>query len=171
MSRLWLLVVLLLACKADPDDPIGPDADGADTKPDGNVHRDGGPSDGGDVPIDALLDVCEEATLHSDLAWIQAHVFTPSCATATCHSGTSADVGLRLDAGQAHGNLVDRGASTQPGWVRVLPGSTTTSYLVVALGRTPGPPPRDGFMPLGADPLCVEKLEAIERWIVEGARP
>ena len=40
-----------------------------------------------------------------------------------------------------------------------------------SLGRAEGPPPRDGFMPLGADPLCVEKLEAIERWILAGAPP
>jgi hypothetical protein len=80
-------------------------------------------------------------------------------------------VGLNLSAGAAYNNLVNKGASTVTGWTRVTPGSLATSYLAVSLGRAEGPPPRDGYMPLGADPLCLEKLEAIERWILAGAQP
>lgn len=121
---------------------------------------------------DAPWTPCDEATLHSDFAWIEAHILVPSCATAGCHTGAASPaVGLRLDAGVAYANLVDKGASTVAGWIRVVPGSIASSYLAVSLGRADGPPPRDGFMPLGADPLCVEKLEAIERWIVQGAPP
>jgi hypothetical protein len=118
-----------------------------------------------------MADPCEQATQHSDLAWIQDHIFTPSCATAMCHAGPSPVVDLSLAAGAARSNLVGKGASTQPGWIRVVAGHPTASYLVVALGQTPGPPPRDGFMPLGAAPLCVEQLDAIERWITAGALP
>jgi hypothetical protein len=64
---------------------------------------------------------------------------------------------------------VNKGSSTQTGWVRVVPGSLEASYLLVALGRVPGPKPRDGFMPLESPALCEEKLEAIERWILAGA--
>ena len=96
-------------------------------------------------------------------------MFTPSCATGNCHRGASPEVGLSLEAGFAYGNLVNHDASTQPGWKRVVPGAIATSYLVVAFGRAAGPPPRDGTMPLGAPPLCVEKLAAIERWITAGA--
>lgn len=169
--RLRLLVVVLAvsACGKDGTslDPERPDAA---VGPDGTTA----PADAADFPDpqpDATVQLteCQEATQHADLAWIQQKVFTPSCATAMCHAGQSPEVGLNLEAGRAHANLVSRNASTAAGWVRVVPGSLATSYLVVALGRTAGPPPRDGFMPLGTDPLCVEKLEAVERWIVAGA--
>jgi hypothetical protein len=113
------------------------------------------------------LTLCEEATLHSDLAWIEAKVFVPRCAS--CHGGANPDVGLSLAAGQARSNLVGVGSSTQSGWVRVVAGSPSTSYLMVALGRASGPPPPDGFMPLGSPALCVEIHQAIERWIAAGA--
>jgi hypothetical protein len=172
MSRLTLLwIVFVIACKPNGDRSADDDSSGPDSGApvvDGPVAADAG------VLADAMIGnptVCEEATLHSDFAWLQANIFTPSCATATCHFGPNGDVGLRLEEGEAYTNLVNKGASTQAGWVRVVPGSPSTSYLVVALGRASGPPPRDGFMPLGADPLCVEKLESIERWIARGAQP
>jgi hypothetical protein len=141
----------------DADDPVVPPGDGDVPDPDALVDA--------SVP----LTLCQEATQHSDFAWLQANVFTPSCATAGCHRGTDASVGLRLDVGQAYNNLVNKGSSTQPGWVRVVPGSLGASYLVVSFGRADGPPPRDGFMPLGADALCTEIHEAVERWILAGA--
>lgn len=128
------------------------------TKPGETAAPDAGP-----------LSACDEAKQHSDFTWIQNNIFTPSCATATCHAGPNPDVGLTLEAGKAYNNLVNKGASTVTGWTRVVPGSLAQSYLAVSLGRAEGPPPRDGFMPIGADPLCVEKLEAIERWILAGA--
>lgn len=168
-----LFLVLAAAC--------GRDGTSLDPRPDGGVivAPDGKiitPADAPDFPDpepDATVQLteCEEATQHADLAWIQQRIFTPSCATAMCHAGASPEVGLSLEAGRAYTNLVNRNASTAAGWRRVVPGSLATSYLVVAVGRTPGPPPRDGFMPLGTDPLCVEKLEAVERWIVAGAAP
>lgn len=158
MRCLGVLVCALAAC--------GNDSSTVD--PDGGVVID---PDGDAVP-DAMLTDCEEAASHSDLAWIQDKIFTPSCASSSCHGGPEPEVGLDLSAGRAHANLVDRGSSTVAGWVRVVPGSPTESYLVVSVGRAPGPPPRDGFMPIGGvEPLCVEKLEAIERWIAEGAQP
>ena len=114
-------------------------------------------------------DACAEAALHSDFAWIQQHVLTPSCATAMCHAGAEPSVDLTLEAGKAYPNLVNKGASTASGWIRVVPGSPDQSYLMVALGRAPGPMPRDGFMPIGAPALCAEKLDAVARWISAGA--
>lgn len=115
--------------------------------------------------------ICAEAKAHGDFDWIQQHVFTPSCASSHCHGGSDPEVGLSLEAGKALGNLVDHSASTAQGWDRVVPGSPSQSYLLVALGRGAGPMPRDGFMPLGAEPLCTEKIDAIERWIILGAGP
>jgi len=169
--RLFLLLVAA-AC--------GKDGTSLDTHPDGGVivAPDGkiiSPPDAPDAPAsepDAAVELteCQEATQHADLAWIQQKVFTPSCATAMCHAGADPEVGLNLEAGRAYANLVNRNASTVQNWRRVVPGSPATSYLVVAFGRADGPPPRDGFMPLGAAPLCVEKLEAVERWILAGAQ-
>ncbi|MBA3395033.1 MAG: hypothetical protein H0T89_20470 [Deltaproteobacteria bacterium] len=171
LVALPLAALPLAGCGNDSGTAGGGGGDDDPGAPDAGPQRDGAPtttSDGGTLPEPT---VCQQATMHSDLAWIQANVFTPSCATAMCHSGSEPEVGLRLDPGTSYNNLVNKGASTVSGWTRVVPGSLETSYLVVAFGRTPGPPPRDGFMPLGADPLCVEKLEAIERWILAGAPP
>lgn len=112
---------------------------------------------------------CTDAAQHSDLAWLQQHVLSPSCATAMCHSGDAPAVDLSLEAGEAYANLVNKGASTASGWIRVVPGSPTESYLMVALGRAPGPMPEDGFMPLGSPALCGAKLDAVARWITAGA--
>ncbi len=126
--------------------------------------------DGGAPPGDsAAFDACVEAARHSDLAWLQDHVFTPSCATAMCHRGTSPSVGLSLAPDETYGNLVNHDASTASGWIRVVPGSPEQSYLMVALGRARGPMPEDGFMPLGGPALCAGKLDAVARWISAGA--
>lgn len=152
MSRFALAaLVMLAACGTDVAQPDVPDA--IEVVPDAA----------------AVKTACEEAELHSDLAWIQQHVFTPSCATAACHDADEPEVYLSVADGMAYSNLVNVGASTVDGWKRVVPGSPGTSYLMVALGRAEGPPPRDGFMPLLAEPLCAEKLAAIERWIAQGA--
>lgn len=167
-SLLVIVTVIATGCGKDGTSvDTGPDG-GVVVAPDGRIIA---ASDAPGAEPDAIVELteCQEATQHADLAWIQQKVFTPSCATAMCHAGAEPEVGLSLEAGRAYANLVNRNSSTMPGWRRVVPGSLATSYLVVAFGRTEGPPPRDGFMPLGAEPLCVEKLEAVERWIVGGA--
>lgn len=163
------VLITFAACAKEGTSIDNPDG-GVTTLPDGKIVPIDAPATTDPDAATALTD-CDEAKMHSDLAWIQQKVFTPSCATAMCHSGPDPEVGLNLDAGRAYANLVNKGASTEDGWIRVVPGDLATSYLVVAFGRTPGPPPPDGFMPLGADPLCVEKLEAVERWILAGANP
>ncbi len=168
MRTSLLLLLIAAAC--------GKDGTSLDTNPDGGVAPDGmvvGVSDAAASEPDAIVELteCQEAMQHSDLAWIQQKIFTPSCATAECHAGSDPEVGLNLEAGRAYANLVNKNASTVQGWQRVVPGTLATSYLVVAFGRADGPPPRDGFMPLGANALCVEKLEAVERWILAGAQP
>ena len=173
----WMLILVTAgACGNDRESVLGPDA-GVVIAPDGRIiSPDGRVPDGGDAGMDGPdaavpLTECEEAALRSDLAWIQDNIFTPSCAIGGCHVGPNADVGLRLEVGQSHANLVNRGSSTASGWTRVVPGSLAASYLMVTLRRADGPAPGEGFMPLRADALCVEKLGAIERWILAGAPP
>ena len=161
-SRNFLLMLFAAAC-------------GGDTSSERTSSADAGASSDGSTATNpdaaGAATICDQAKTHSDFAFIQQHIFTPSCATAMCHGGAEPEVGLNLSAGEAYANLVNKGSSTVDGWTRVTPGSLATSYLAVSLGRVEGPPPRDGYMPLGADPLCLEKMEAIERWILAGAQP
>lgn len=150
MHRL-ALVVLLAACGTEGTDPI------SDELPDGDVST--------DPPVGS----CADATRHSDFAWIQDHVFTPTCTGAPCHDATEPT--LSLTKGNAYVSLVNQPTESLSGWTRVVPGSPQTSYLMVALGREPGPEPNSGFMPVDAEPLCAEKLDALERWIAQGALP
>jgi hypothetical protein len=172
----WLLAICVAACGGDRatslEEPLGDASqaleDGA-AAADAPTPGDAPPHDGA-PPIDSLpATVCEEAALHSDLAWIEANVFVPRCSE--CHGGASPDAGLRLEIGHSRNQLVNIPSSTKGSpWVRVAPGSVANSYLMVALNRTPGPASSLGFMPLGSAPLCDPILDAIERWIVAGAQ-
>lgn len=181
--KLCLALLLAAACGNDAaidGSDAGPGGGGGGGGDGGGGGGGGGTVDDAGTPVsghaavtpDAMWTDCQEATLHSEFTWIQDNIFTPTCATAQCHSGPNSAVHLNLGAGAAYNNLVNKGASTVSGWTRVVPGSLASSYLVVSLGRADGPMPRDGYMPLGDDyPLCIEKLEAIERWIIQGAQP
>ena len=115
---------------------------------------------------------CQEATSHSDFAWIQANVFTPSCAVGGCHHASAAGAGhLSLDTGLAHTELVNTASTSATSWMRVVPSDTAKSYLLVAIGAQSGPRPSDGLMPLGSPPLCAAEVDAIRRWIEAGAPP
>ncbi|HMG23543.1 MAG TPA: hypothetical protein VK607_19550 [Kofleriaceae bacterium] len=115
---------------------------------------------------------CEEAASHSDLAWLQANVFTPSCAVGACHRGSAANAGhLSLEPGLAHAQLVNTASTSATTWMRVVPSNATRSYLLVAIGAASGPLPSDGVMPLGNPILCAAKRDAIKRWIEAGAPP
>ena len=143
MSRAVCLVLCFSACTAAT----------SDTGPDGGT--------GG---------TCEEARSHSDLAWIQANIFTASCALGACHRGTALSAGrLSLEAGTSHAQLVNTASTSATSWMRVVPSDTAHSYLLVAIGAQSGPLPSDGVMPLGSSVLCSEKRDAIKRWIEAGA--
>lgn len=115
---------------------------------------------------------CEEAANHSDLAWIQSNVFDRSCSTPSCHRGVATNAGfLDLGAGHARDQLVGITSTSSTSWKRVVPGDVSRSYLLVAIGQIAGPRPVDGIMPLGGPMLCVEKRDAIQRWIEAGAAP
>jgi hypothetical protein len=161
MHRMRKLLCLALLAACGTDVPTAPDASEPVSTSDGGASS----SDG----AQALGD-CQAAAEHADLPWIQEHVLTPSCANGMCHGGAEPKVDLSLVASVARAQLVGHDSSTQPGWIRVVPGDPAHSYLLVALGRGEGPMPRDGFMPLGPQgPLCQEKIDAIERWITAGA--
>jgi hypothetical protein len=128
-------------------------------------------------PADDVSDIdaspsCVEAQSHSDLAWIQSNVFTPSCANFTaCHQGAASQAGgLDLEAGRSRAALVDVTSDRFPEWKLVVPNMPSMSYLMVVLGQYPGPLDEDiGTMPYNSRLLCKEKRDAIERWIAAGA--
>jgi hypothetical protein len=127
-------------------------------------------ADPGMTPDGGAGTACEEAKTHNDLAWIQANVFTPSCAVGGCHHAAAAGAGhLSLDDGLSHLQLVNTASTTATSWMRVVPSDASKSYLLVALGAESGPRPVDGVMPLGRPPLCSDEVAAIQRWIMAGA--
>ncbi|HLU68241.1 MAG TPA: hypothetical protein VKZ63_18280 [Kofleriaceae bacterium] len=139
----------------------------------------GGGSDAGSSTPDAGPDpLCLEAADHSDLEWIQANVFTRSCASFTsCHQGSALSAGgLNLEEGMVPGTIVDvpsdLAADRGTPMDIVEPGDPQASYLMHILGRYGKTPeenplidPAIGIMPFNNAELCDEKIAAIERWI------
>lgn len=97
---------------------------------------------------------------------IQSNVFTPTCATAGCHSGAGAPQGLRLDATNSYGLLVNVPSSEVPSILRVAPGDPDNSYLVQKLEGTAA---SGGRMPLGLPALEQATIDIIRQWITDGA--
>jgi hypothetical protein len=170
-----LVLYALIGCGSDGvsqiEEPLAdaPPAPSDVAEPaDAPTHDDAG-AVGGDAPSDAQLTLCEEATLHSDLAWIEANVFVPRCSG--CHGGASPDAGLRLGGGQSRDSLVNVVSTTKgTPWLRVKPGFAQESYVMVAIGAAPGPQSSLGTMPLNSAALCHEIHGAIGRWIDGGAQ-
>jgi hypothetical protein len=97
---------------------------------------------------------------------IQAAVFTPTCATAGCHTGNDPPEGLRLDEGFSFDNLVDVPSSEVPELLRVEPGNPDDSYLVQKIEGTAAEGAR---MPLGGPPLDQNLIDDIREWITNDA--
>lgn len=129
----------------------------------------GGDDDGGSP--DAISASCMEATTHSDLAWLQEKVFTPSCsAFVSCHKGTALEAGgLSLEAGQVIPQNVNVDSTLFPQFKRIVPGNAANSYMMNILTGDGPLDPEVGTMPYNNPKLCQEKLDAIERWINAGA--
>ncbi len=97
---------------------------------------------------------------------IQAGVFTPTCATAGCHSGAGAQQGLRLDATNSFGMLVGVASTEVPTIMRVAPGDPNNSYLIQKLEGTAAVGVR---MPNGLPALPMATITTIRQWITDGA--
>ncbi len=97
---------------------------------------------------------------------IQDSVFTITCATSGCHSGASAPQGLRLDAANSFGLLVNVASMEVPALLRVEPGNPDDSYLIQKLEGTAAV---GGRMPLGGTPLEQSAIDVIRQWISDGA--
>jgi hypothetical protein len=100
---------------------------------------------------------------------IQAQIFTPTCAKAGCHAGsTGGQEGLILDAGVSYSLLVNHAASGNSTLDRVEPGDPERSYLILKLR---GDPSISGVrMPFDGPPyLSPQQIDGIAAWIRAGA--
>lgn len=129
------------------------------------------PSDDTAAPDAAPDPKCLEAVDHSDLAWIQDNIFTPSCSGFNaCHKGRALEAAeLNLESGMSHEQLVGVESVLFPEFQRVVPGDPENSYLMIILGHYEGPLTDKGTMPYNSPLLCVEMRDAVARWIEAGA--
>ena len=101
---------------------------------------------------------------------IQAAVFTPTCATSTCHSNTAQAAGLALgDADTSFLELVGQFSNQngQSAVMLVAPGDPDASYLIRKLENTAGI--TGARMPLNAAPMSQADIDVIRQWITDGA--
>lgn len=117
-------------------------------------------------PLDGTGDGGSGAPVQPTFRSIQDQVFTVTCAVSGCHSGASAPLGLRLDAGSSIGSLIGRPSEQQPTLLRVDPGDPDNSYLVRKIEGTAA---SGAQMPRNQPPLPVETIQAIRDWIAAGA--
>jgi len=99
---------------------------------------------------------------------IQAAVFTPSCATAGCHTGATGNSlpsGMDLsDADASFASMVGISSLQQPAVLRVAAGDPDNSYLVQKIEGTAGT-----RMPAGGrPPLDPAVISEIRQWILDG---
>lgn len=131
-----------------------------------------------DAPISAS---CMEATTRSDLAFIEKKIFASSCIFSGCHNGVDTDAGrLDLREGMSFMALVGKSSVIAPTYKYVVPSKPNESHLLMMIRHIAPemmsppampPDPQIGYMPqnAGGRVMCVEKREAIERWIMAGA--
>lgn len=97
---------------------------------------------------------------------IQSNVFTPTCATAGCHSGAGAPQGLRLEEPVSYAMLVNVPSTEDNGVLRVMPNDPDNSYLIQKLEGTASVGAR---MPLNGAALSQATIDVIRQWITDGA--
>ena len=109
---------------------------------------------------DQIVSTCEDDTParpKMTFTYLQDNVFTPLCVG--CHGNTAPQGKLDLSPGNSYANLINR-ASTSSSLLRVKPGDSQNSYLMVRLrgegGKTVMPP---------AGRLETALIDSIAAWI------
>ncbi|MBX5480484.1 MAG: hypothetical protein IRZ16_01355 [Myxococcaceae bacterium] len=101
------------------------------------------------------------------LSVLQKEVFTPSCASSSCHGGANPVEGLDLREGKTLASTVNVDSHLQTGTKRIVPGDAENSLLFQVVSGTATDVQR---MPANAPPLDDADIEAIRLWIEAGAR-
>ena len=101
-------------------------------------------------------------------------IFNRSCALSGCHSGSSPQASMSLEAGMIYDPVLGAvGVSSleAPGLKRIDPGSSLSSYLVAKLEDKQASVGGIGDrMPLGSPPLDPIEIQVIREWIDQGAQ-
>jgi len=104
---------------------------------------------------------------------IQREIFTPTCAVSACHDSQTHQNNLILESGTAYNALINvmptNGAAAAAGWMRVLPGDSSESYLY---HKVEGDLPSGAYgarMPFGGPYLDQHLIDIIQLWIDGGA--
>ncbi len=110
------------------------------------------------------------AGLIATLDSIQTNIFTPTCATAGCHTGPAGPVlpaGMDLsDADASFNNLVMVLSLQAAPLLRVMPTDPDNSYLIQKLEGTAAMGLR---MPRNLPPLPQADIDVVRQWITDGA--
>ncbi len=170
MLRLALVALLATsACRLSLDDDAPP------------VTSDGGRLC---MPIPAspaCAQAAADPVASAKLSWIEQNVFTPNCGTSSCHGTTTGGgppLGRVVLTTASHDKLVNVDATFATSRKLIVPGDVAKSYLMVILKHltldqadpSPAPEPSGGrYMPLGVPTICCEKLDAMAKWIMDGA--
>jgi hypothetical protein len=124
----------------------------------------------GHADRDRVALVCRRSTA-ATFATIVRKVFTPTCASFSCHGAGQAG-GLELLPETAYARLVGvlatNPAARAAGVLRVVPGNPDASFLVRKLMGTLGPAEGQS-MPRVGTRLPAAQLELVRRWIAAGA--
>lgn len=118
---------------------------------------------GGDFRVEFAI---ERLAFAPTLAAIQSKVFDPICSE--CHAGTNATLGMRLEPGLSHAQIVGVASVEVPALQRIAPGDPEASYLVQ---KIEGRAAVGARMPLGRAPLAQTVITAIRAWVADGAKP
>jgi hypothetical protein len=126
----------------------------------------------GHADRDHVTIVCRRpAHPSATFATVQRRVFTPSCATLSCH-GAAVAGGLDLSLGTAFASLVgvpsSNAAAHAAGLLRVAPGDPERSFLLRKLEGTLGAGEGDP-MPRVGTRLPAASIDLVRRWIAAGA--
>ena len=96
---------------------------------------------------------------------IQANVFTPTCATSTCHAGGSPSAGLNLEAANSYAMIVGVASSQESGLQLVNPTNPDQSYLIQKMEGTAN----TGQVMPPSGSIEQADIDVVRQWITDGA--
>ncbi|MGB5257190.1 MAG: Ig-like domain-containing protein [Woeseiaceae bacterium] len=105
------------------------------------------------------------ASFGPNFSEIQAGLFTPTCASSSCHGGGNPAAGLSLEASSSHANLVGIASTQDAGIQRVNAGNANTSYLIQKLEGTAA----TGTVMPPAGGIPQVDIDMVRQWITAGA--
>jgi hypothetical protein len=120
---------------------------------------------GPEAPIE--MEEQKPTCIQPSLASIRAELFVPTCGP--CHSGPTPaqELDLTMEEAALRMRLMQPARQSPSGLPLVMPGSTGSSYLYLKIAvKTPLIGDR---MPQDGEPLLDCTIEAVRRWILEGA--